>query len=174
MDIQTGTQINDLMETAEEIALSRDNIELLDENSRKYLTFLIDNETYGIGIENVTQIIGLQKITSIPNQPDYVKGVINLRGQIIPLMEVRKKFKKETIEYDDRTCIVVIKKDDMDVGLIVDRVAEVLNIRDEEIADTKEFNKDTNSHYIKGVANMNNMVIILLEIDELLSHDSLD
>jgi len=153
------------METANEISLVEDNEMLLDENTSKYLTFKIDKETYGITIENVTQIIGIQKITKIPNQPKYVKGVINLRGQIIPLLEVRTKFKKEEIEYDDRTCIVVIKKDDIDVGLIVDRVAEVVNIKDSEIADTHDFNKDSEKHYIQGIANTAEAVIILLEIN---------
>ena len=158
------------METANEISLVEDNEMLLDENTKKYLTFKIDKETYGITIENVTQIIGIQKITKIPNQPEYVKGVINLRGQIIPLLEVRTKFKKEAIEYDDRTCIVVIKKDDIDVGLIVDRVAEVVNIKDSEIADTHDFNKESEKHYIQGIANTTESIIILLEINELLVH----
>ncbi len=158
------------MESMDSLDMEREAELLLDENTKKYLTFTIGEESYGIKIESVTQIIGIQPITKIPNQPEYVKGVINLRGQIIPLMEVRTKFMKETIPYDDRTCVVVISKDEIDVGLIVDRVSEVMNIHDDHIADTHNVRKEE-SHYIQGIANLNEKVVIILDIDELLLHE---
>src|SRR5690554_6663806 len=97
----------------------------------KYLTFAIGNEAYGIEIRFVTEIIGLQPITEVPEVPKYVKGIINLRGKIIPVIDVRLKFRKEPIPYDDRTCIVVIALDTLVVGLIVDNVAEVVSIGDD-------------------------------------------
>ncbi len=151
-------------------AYNEDQQEILDEEAQKNLTFTIGDETYGIQIENITQIIGIQHITFIPHQPPYVKGVINLRGQIIPVMEVRTKFDKPVIEYDDRTCIIVVNKEDLYVGLIVDRVSEVLNIKESEIADTPSFNDAVRVQYISGIAHVNDNVVILLDIDKLLEN----
>ena len=149
----------------------QDQQEAIDEETQKNLTFTIGEETYGIQIHNITQIIGIQHITFIPHQPSYVKGVINLRGQIIPVMEVRTKFDKPVIDYDDRTCIIVVNKGEIDVGLIVDRVSEVLNIKESEIAATPNFNKDVKIKYISGIAHVNENVIILLDIDKLLENE---
>lgn len=146
--------------------------DLIDEEAQKNLTFTVEEESFGIPIEHVTQIIGIQHITFIPNQPKYVKGVINLRGQIIPVMDIRLKFGKPVIDYDDRTCIIVVNKNDMDVGIIVDRVSEVLNIKESEIAPTPSFNEEVKNQYISGIAHVNDNVIILLEIDELLDNDN--
>lgn len=142
--------------------------ENVDEVTQKHLTFTIGDEIFGIQIENVTQIIGIQHITYIPQQADYVKGVINLRGQIIPVMEVRTKFKKPVIEYDDRTCIIVVSKDEIAVGLIVDRVSEVLNIKESEISQTPTFNKKDRVEYVEGIAHVNDNIIMLLEMDKIL------
>lgn len=150
------------------------DLNIQDEIIQKNLTFKIADETFGIGIENVTQIIGIQYITFIPHQPEYVKGVINLRGQIIPVMEVRIKFGKPVVPYDDRTCIVVVRKDDIQVGLIVDRVSEVLNIRESEIAQTPNFNDSVKIKYISGIAHQNKDVIILLDIDKLLENETIE
>lgn len=140
----------------------------IDEATQKNLTFTIGDEIFGIQIENVTQIIGIQHITYIPNQAEYVKGVINLRGQIIPVMEVRIKFKKPVIDYDDRTCIIVVSKDEITVGLIVDRVSEVLNIKESAIAATPTFNQTERVEYIKGIADINDDIIMLLDMDKML------
>lgn len=155
-------------ETNKNIALDETKIENLDEEMEKNLTFTIDEEVYGIKIENITQIIGIQHITYIPNQSEYVKGVINLRGQVIPVMEVRIKFKKPVIEYDDRTCIIVVNKDDVSVGLIVDRVSEVVNIKKSDTAPTPEFNEKMKIDYIRGIAHPEENVVILIDIDKLL------
>lgn len=145
------------------------NIETSDEETEKNLTFTIDDEIYGVKIENITQIIGIQHITYIPNQPEYVKGVINLRGQVIPVMEVRTKFKKPAIEYDDRTCIIVVNKEDMLVGLIVDRVSEVINIKKSDTSPTPDFNEKVKIEYIRGIAHPEGKVVILIDVDKLLN-----
>ncbi len=96
-----------------------------DTQKGKYLTFFLDQEAYGIDIRYVTEIIGIQPITAVPEVPAYVRGIINLRGKIIPVLDVRLKFHKETVPYNDRTCIIVVEIQEMPVGLIVDHVADV-------------------------------------------------
>src|SRR3990172_5823963 len=105
-----------------------DHIEEIDEDTQegKYLTFTMGKEEYGIEIHNVTEIIGIQSITDLPDTPDFVKGVINLRGKVIPVLDVRLRFKMEEKAYNDRTCIIVVNIRNMSVGLIVDTVSEVL------------------------------------------------
>ncbi|NLM79860.1 MAG: purine-binding chemotaxis protein CheW, partial [Clostridiales bacterium] len=99
-----------------------------DPQDGRYLTFSLDSECYGIEIKYVTEIIGIQPITEVPEMPEYIKGIINLRGRIIPVMDVRLRFKKPFREYDERTCIIVIEIRDIVLGLIIDRVSEVLTI----------------------------------------------
>lgn len=97
-------------------------------SASKYLTFSLGDEECGINIRNITEIIGLQKITEMPDAPPYVRGVINLRGKVIPILDMRLRFGVDEREYDDRTCIIVVMVDNISVGLIVDTVAEVLDI----------------------------------------------
>ena len=99
----------------------------------KYLSFSLVEEFYGIDIKYVTEIVGVQPITIVPDLPNFIKGIINLRGQIIPVMDMRLKFKKEDVEYNDRTCIVVIDIEDDSIGLIVDEVAEVISIDSDNV-----------------------------------------
>lgn len=108
-----------------------------DTQSGKYLTFPLGNEVFGIEIKYITEIIGIQTITIVPEVPKYVKGIINLRGKIIPVVDVRLKFNKEEAEYNDRTCIIVIDIKDITIGLIVDCVSEVVDITDENIKKAK-------------------------------------
>ena len=106
-----------------------------DTQKGRYLIFFIDNESYGIEIQYVTEIIGIQNITKVPEFPEYLKGIINLRGKIIPVMDVRLRFRKEAKEYSDRTCLIVVNIMDMSIALIVDSVAEVVKIDDTEISE---------------------------------------
>lgn len=144
-----------------------------DTQKDKYLTFIVDNEVYALEIKFVVDIIGLQEITKIPEQPDYIKGVINLRGRIIPTMDVRARFKKEEIEYDDRSCIVVVEMKEISVGVIVDRVVEVIDIIRENISKPPKFNNDFKNNYISGIGNIDDRVIIILDCDRLLNYDQL-
>lgn len=139
----------------------------------RFLTFLLGNETYGIEIRYVTEIIGLQEITEMPEMPEYVKGIINLRGKIIPLIDVRLRFKKEVRAYDDRTCIIVIDLDGMPIGLIVDSVSEVLTIPIENIEELTEIHTRRGCRYITRVGKLGDHVILLLDSEKLISDDEL-
>lgn len=139
----------------------------------KYLTFSMGNETYGIEIRYVTEIIGIQPITEVPELPEYVRGIINLRGKIIPVMDVRLRFKKPFREYNDRTCVVVIDTNGISVGLIVDSVSEVLGIRDEEIVPPPDVSKG-GQKYIKGIGKVGTDVKLLLDCEKLLNGDDLE
>lgn len=139
----------------------------------QYLSFLIESEYYGIDISTVIEIIGMQKITRMPQQPDYVNGVINLRGRIIPTIDVRTRFGKEKTEYDERTCIIVVDIREMMVGFIVDRVDEVIEIADEWISPPPQFNSDFKGKYVKGIAKRNENIMMLLESSLLLSEEEL-
>jgi len=140
----------------------------------QYLRFILDNEYYGIDISSVIEIIGIQKITKLPEQPDYVNGVINLRGRIIPTIDVRARFNKERIEYDERTCIIVVDVLQTMVGFIVDRVEEVITIQDEYIAEPPKFNQDFKGRYVKGIAKIGDTIVVLLESSLLLSSEELE
>ncbi len=139
----------------------------------KYLTFILDEEEYGIGILKVKEIIGMMPVTSVPRTPDFVKGVINLRGKVIPVVDLRLKFAMESISYTDRTCIIVVEIDTNTttvlIGIVVDAVSEVLNIQESEIEETPKFATSLNTDYILGMAKMEGGVKILLDIDRVLS-----
>jgi len=150
------------------------NVEMEEEDTQKgkYLTFVVGNEVYGIEIRYVTEIIGIQAITEVPELPVYIKGIINLRGKIIPVMDVRLRFNKEPKEYNDRTCVVVVDIGDISIGLIVDSVSEVLTIPDEDIVPPPQVNKVQN-HYIKAIGKVDNKVSLLLDCEKLLNEDEI-
>ncbi|EHQ90807.1 chemotaxis protein CheW [Desulfosporosinus youngiae] len=141
----------------------QDTPDLIEDTQKgKFLTFCMGKEFYGIEIEYVTEIIGMQPITEIPQMPDYIKGIINLRGKIIPVMDVRLRFKKPFREYNDRTCIVVIDIRDVLIGLIVDSVSEVLFIADQEIVAPPNMDNEGNK-YIKGIGKVGGEIKLLLD-----------
>jgi purine-binding chemotaxis protein CheW len=145
-----------------------------DTQKNKYLIFQLEKESYGIEIKYVTEIIGIQKITEIPELPGYIKGIINLRGKIIPVMDVRLKFGKEYTEYNDRTSIIVIEIRDTLVGLIVDVVSEVLSIEDNNIVDPPSSKTGFNNKYIKNIGKVEGEVKLILDCNRLLSNVDLD
>lgn len=144
----------------------------------KYLTFSLANEEYGVGILKVKEIIGMMSITSVPRTPQFVKGVINLRGQVIPVIDLRMRFRMNGADYTERTCIVVVEIEGDDrtipVGIVVDSVSEVLNIRSGDIDDTPMFGTNMNTDYILGMAKMQGGVKILLDIDKVLNANEID
>ena len=158
------------------MAESMDNIMEMEEDTQKgrYLTFSLGNESYGIEIQYVTEIIGIQTITEVPELPPYIKGIINLRGKIIPVIDVRLRFKKEVKEYNDRTCIIVIDIMELSIGLIVDSVSEVLNIPDEDIEEPPQMNKVNSNKFIKKIGKVGNDVKLLLDCEKLLSDDEVE
>lgn len=140
----------------------------------RYLTFSIGNESYSIEVRYVTEIIGIQAITEIPELPDYVKGIINLRGKIIPVMDVRLRFKKEPREYNDRTCVIVIDIRDISIGLIVDTVSEVITIPEQDIVDPPKMNKSFSNRYVKSIGKVGNDVKLLIDCEKLLNDDEIE
>jgi purine-binding chemotaxis protein CheW len=143
----------------------------------KYLTFTLAEEEYGIGILKIKEIIGMLPITSVPQTPDFVKGVINLRGKVIPVMDLRLRFGMPSIDYTERTCIIVVEitgsTGTVLIGIVVDAVSEVLNIKGDDIEKTPTFGTKLNTDYILGMAKMEGGVKILLDIDRVLSNDEL-
>ncbi len=132
-----------------------------------FLTFTLGDQTYGLEIKHVIEIIGLQQITEVPDVSHFIKGVINLRGKVIPIMDVRMRFGMEPRDYDDRTCIIVISIRESDIGLIVDRVAEVLTIPESQIQGPPAVGADAAQQFMKGLGKMENDVKILLDVEKL-------
>ncbi len=143
----------------------------------KYLTFKLVDEDYGISLLKVREIIGMMPITSVPRTPEFVKGVINLRGKVIPVTDLRLRFGMPESGYNDRTCIIVVEIQGTDstiqMGIVVDAVTEVLPVRAEEIEPAPEFGANVDTRYIMGMANMEGQVKILLDIDRVLTAEQI-
>jgi purine-binding chemotaxis protein CheW len=143
----------------------------------KYLTFKLSEEDYGISLLKVREIIGMMPITSVPRTPDFVKGVINLRGKVIPVTDLRLRFSMPESDYTDRTCIIVVEVKGPDstlqMGIVVDTVTEVLPVKADEIETAPEFGAKMDTHYILGMANMDGAVKILLDIDRVLTAEEI-
>jgi purine-binding chemotaxis protein CheW len=161
-------------ESAERIDQSK---EAEGDREGKYLTFTLDDEEYGIGILKIKEIIGMMPITSLPQTPDFVKGVINLRGKVIPVIDLRLRFSMAEVDYTERTCIIVVefkgKSGDVVIGSVVDSVSEVLNIKTEDIEDTPTFGTKLNTDYILGMAKAGEDIKILLDIYRVLTNEDL-
>ena len=152
----------------DEIMLSEE--EELSENSIKdmYLSFYTDGGEYALDVANVKEVQGLSIITAVPNQPDFVKGIINLRGDIVPVIEVRKRFLKPEKNYDDKTCIIIINYDDEILGLIVDEIKGVYTITEENIASPPSVRLSHENIFVKNIGMTEDGVKLLLDIDKLL------
>lgn len=143
-----------------------------DAQKDRYMTFGIADQNYGVEILNVTEIVGLQKIAEVPDVPDYVKGMINLRGNVIPVVDVRLRFGMEERAYDDRTCVIVVMADDSTVGMIVDYVNEVSVFPEEQISSPpKAGDNSKGQEYICGLGKDGEEVTILLDLVKLLHGD---
>jgi purine-binding chemotaxis protein CheW len=145
--------------------------------SGKHLTFQLDDEIYGLDILRVKEIIGIMDITPVPQAPSYLKGVLNLRGKIIPVVDLRLKFGFPEREYDERTCIIVVELASQEgkvlVGIIVDSVSEVTNISDADVESTPDLGGGFDTDYIQGMAKIKGKVVILLDINKVLSGGTL-
>ncbi len=138
------------------------------ELSGKYLTFTLDGEEYGVAILKVRELIGLMDITQVPQMPDYVKGVINLRGKVIPVFDLRLRFGLEEAEYTDETCIIVVDVGSM-VGIVVDTVQEVADIPGKDIEPPPPLGNTVDTTFLMGMGKVDGKVKILLDIDRILS-----
>tara|TARA_R110001592_G_scaffold14602_2_gene65064 strand:+ start:1068 stop:1571 length:504 start_codon:yes stop_codon:yes gene_type:complete len=139
----------------------------------KYLTFELGQEVYGIEILKVQEIIGIMSITHVPKTPDYVRGVINLRGKVIPVVELRRKFRMKTVEDTERTCIIVVQVRGTDgsiiMGILVDEVSEVVNIPADMIESAPTFGTNVNTAFILAMGKVGDRVVILLDADKVLT-----
>jgi len=137
----------------------------------KFLTFFLANKEYGLEILKVQEIIGILEITPVPKTPDFIKGVINLRGHIIPIVDLRLKFGMKELEYSEETCIIVVKTSGIIMGIIVDRVSEVIDIAGVDIEKTPSFGVNVNTDYILGIGKTGGKVKLILDIDKVLSEE---
>ncbi len=137
-------------------------------NDGKFLTFFLAGEEYGLEILKVHEIIGLMAITPVPRTPDFIKGVINLRGKVIPIVDLRLKLGMMEAEATEQTCIIVVQANGIQIGIVVDKVSEVLDISGDEIDEPPTFGADVNSDYILGIGKSEGKVKILLDIDKVL------
>ena len=165
------------MDLSQEIAIREDRGREVNREG-KYLTFTLAGEDYGLVIVKVKEIIGMMTVTSVPQTPAWVKGVINLRGKVIPVTDLRLKFNMEPIAYTDRTCIIVMEiqsaENTLLMGIVVDSVSEVLNIKAADIEDTPNFGSHLNTAFILGMAKINGSVKILMDIDRVFRVEELN
>lgn len=140
----------------------------------KYLTFVLCGEEYGIEILKVREIIGIMNITPVPQTPDHIKGVINLRGKVIPVIDLRLKFGFQQAEYTKETCIIVVEVRNVLTGIIVDTVSEVLDVSSKELESSPDFGNGVNTDIFLGMAKIKNKVKILLDIDKVLCAEEIN
>jgi purine-binding chemotaxis protein CheW len=144
----------------------------------QYLTFIMADEEYGVDILRVQEIKGWDTVTPLPNTPEYVKGVINLRGTIVPIIDLRERFGLETVSYGPTTVVIVLKvnsqKGQRVMGIVVDAVSEVYNVPDEELKPAPDFGSSMSTEVVKGLATVEEKMVILLDIDRLLDEKELN
>ena len=134
----------------------------------KYLTFVLADEEYGLEILRVREIIKMMEITAVPRTPEFVKGVINLRGKVIPVMDLRLKFDMPAVETTDETCVIVVNLGQVDMGIVVDQVQEVLDIVEDDVEDAPSFGVSVDTDFILGMGKTDDNVTILLDINKVL------
>lgn len=151
------------------------SVEDLEDNiDSMFLTFALADEAYGVGIGMVTEIVGMQKIMPVPDVPTYVRGVINLRGQVIPLMDMRLRFGMEERAYDERTVVIVLDLSDGPLGLIVDGVREVLDIPADNIDPPSRLGRSTGRSVVCGLGRVADHVVILIDVHALLGDEKIE
>jgi len=143
-------------------------------DSDQFLTFTIQDEEYGIEILRVQEIKGFSRIRPIPNAPHYIKGVINLRGTVVPVLDLRARFGMPETEYNQFSVIIVVSVGSKDVGLVVDAVSDVLNIAKEQVEETPELAGDVDTSFFHGMGKVGEKLVLLLNIDKLVAGDKLD
>jgi purine-binding chemotaxis protein CheW len=155
------------------MGMTQEELELVEEDTMRgrFITFSVDHETYGMDIRYVTEIVGLQPINSLPETPEYIKGIINLRGKIIPVVDMRLKFRKQPAEYTDRTCILVIDTSDILAGLVVDEVSEVITIDEKDISPPPACGTGAGCRYLSGIGKVGSAVKLLLDCEALFSEE---
>jgi len=139
----------------------------------KYLTFILAEEQYGIDVLSIQEIIGMMPITSVPQTPEYVKGVVNLRGKVIPVIDLRLRFGMQERKADGQTCVIVVDVSGVQMGVVVDTVREVLDIGEDEIESAPRFGTKVDTRYIRGLGKLEEKIAILLDINRVLTQEDL-
>ncbi len=152
---------------------SEEELEELYSTSEKYLTFLIDKQFYAFHINDVVEIIEMMDITPVPEFPDYAKGIINLRGVLIPIIDVRLRFCKNEMDYNERTCIIILNLKDIQVGFIVDTVDEVVDIDKSNISGVPKISDTKTRKYIEGVGKLTNKIVMLVNAQKMLNDEEI-
>ncbi|MFK5913918.1 MAG: chemotaxis protein CheW [Woeseiaceae bacterium] len=150
----------------------------LDENSQQFLTFILAGEEYGVDILRVQEIKGWDSVTQVPNTPAYVRGVINLRGTIVPIIDLRARFEMDELDYGPTTVVIVLKvltgdDDSRIMGIVVDAVSDVYNMKNDQIKDAPDFGEGVDSSFVKGLATVEEKMVIILDIDHMLNSNEL-
>ena len=150
----------------------------MDENTQQFLTFILAGEEYGVDILRVQEIKGWDAVTQVPNTPEYVRGVINLRGTIVPIIDLRIRFSMEQLEYGPTTVVIVLKVmsgDDTSriMGIVVDGVSDVYNVKNEEINAAPDFGEGVDSSFVSGLATVEEKMVIILDVDHMLNSNEL-
>jgi purine-binding chemotaxis protein CheW len=140
----------------------------------KYLVFFLDNQEFAIAIEHVIDIINVSPLTKVPNVPDYVVGITNLRGKVIPIVDVRLRFGKMSVDFNERTCIIVVEYNSVPVGLIIDQVSEVITLDDDDIAPPPSFSQTLDTRFIAGIGKTETGIKLILDCRNLLYDDMFD
>lgn len=164
------------MSTAEQLLETETGLNIGDDTDQ-YLTFIMADEEYGVDILRVQEIKGWDKVTPIPNMPDYIRGVINLRGTIVPIIDLRKRFNLESIPYGPTTVVIVLRvvgeNKERTMGIVVDAVSEVYNVAEEDMKPAPDFGSVVATDFVKGLATVEEKMVILLDIDNLLNSEEM-
>ncbi|TGK50768.1 purine-binding chemotaxis protein CheW [Leptospira kanakyensis] len=160
-----SSELDSLTDDNDDFDYEEDTIE------NRFLIFSLADRSYGIEIKNITEIVGMQTITEIPDMPSFIKGVINLRGKVIALIDVRDRFRMANISYDEKTCIIILNIQNQLIGLIVDTVKEVIRINTQNIEEAPKFGESENNRFVQSIAKINEDVKVLLNIENLLKDE---
>lgn len=152
---------------------SKGSAEVYSTLDNKYFTFWLENQLYAIPVQDVVTIIGIMPFRAIPEMPYYMKGLINLRGDIIPVIDLRLRLNKPSHEYDDQSSIILINFEDRVTGFVIDRVEEVVNIPKEEFSDSKHISHEYNLEYLNGISTHNDRITLHLDLHKLMENDDL-
>lgn len=136
--------------------------------ANQFLTFILAEETYGLDILKVQEIRGWSQVTQIPNAPTYIRGVINLRGEIVPILDVRRRFSMDEIEFTQTTVVIVVNVQERTIGMVVDGVSDVIDLPEEELRPAPEFGSAIDSSFVSGLASIEEKMVIILNVDEML------
>jgi purine-binding chemotaxis protein CheW len=151
----------------------------MESDGDQFLTFMLAGEEYGVDILRVQEIKGWDSVTPIPNTPEYIRGVINLRGTIVPIVDLRRRFNLEAVEYGPMTVVIVLRVDDPNaeksrvMGLVVDAVSDVYNVPEDSIKEAPDFGSVVDVNFVQGLATLENAMVIVLDIDRLLNAQEL-